>query len=67
MEGHNFNEYLAFLRDSLSNLSDYWQTIGYDDPHISHICEALEHADPFILYSASIAATVMLNDKSIYH
>ncbi|MEI8296369.1 MAG: hypothetical protein WCG04_07640 [Alphaproteobacteria bacterium] len=67
MNEQTFNDYLAFLRESLGLLSSYWQIIGHEDPHIHQICRGLEHPDPFVMYHASIAATVLLNDKSIYH
>ena len=62
-----FNDYLAFLRDSLQNLAEYWQKIGHDDPYIEDIRLGLCHRDPFILYKASIAAALLLEDPSIYH
>lgn len=63
----SFNEYLFFLRETIDNLSDYWRKVGHFNPHIKDIKKALHHADPFVMYKASIAATVMLSEKSIYH
>ena len=63
----SFNEYLYFLRESMDNLSDYWHKVGHFNPHIKGIRKALHHNDPFIIYKASIAATIMLAEKSIYH
>ncbi len=63
----SFNEYLTFLRDSIKNLSEYWQKIGHSNPYIKDICVGLNHQDPFIIYKASIAATLLLEDQSIYH
>lgn len=63
----SFNEYLTFLRDSIKNLSEYWQKIGHSNPYIKDISLGLNHKDPFIIYKASIAATLLLEDQSIYH
>jgi len=62
-----FNEYLSFLRESMHGLASYWQAIGHRNPHIKDICVGLNHKDPFITYKASIAATLLLSDQSIYH
>lgn len=63
----SFNDYLFFLRESVQNLAEYWQKIGHDNPHIKDICAGLNHSDPFIIYKASLAATLLLEDRSIYH
>jgi hypothetical protein len=63
----SFNDYLSFLRESIQNLAEYWQMIGHDNPHIKDISAGLNHKDPFIIYKASIAATLLLEDRSIYH
>lgn len=63
----SFNDYLHFLRESIDYLAEYWQKIGYDNPHIKDISAGLNHTDPFILYKASIAASLLLEDRSIYH
>lgn len=67
MKNKSFNEYLIFLRESIENLAEYWQIIGHDNPHIKDINAGLNHVDPFIIYKASIAATMLLEDRSIYH
>lgn len=63
----SFNEYLHFLRESIAYLAEYWQTIGRDNPHIEDISVGLNHCDPFVIYKASIAATLLLEDRLIYH
>ena len=63
----NFNDYLTYLRESVGELALYWQKIGKDNPHIKDITAGLNHQDPFIIYKASIAATMLLGDRSIYH
>lgn len=63
----SFGDYLVFLRESIKNLSDYWQLIGRKNRHIEDIRAGLNHKDPFIIYKATMAATALLEDKSIYH
>lgn len=63
----SFHDYLLFLRESIECLAEYWQTIGRHHPHIKDIFAGLHHKDPFIIYRASIAATLLLEDRSIYH
>lgn len=63
----SFNEYIIFLRETLSFLSQYWEKIGRKHPYIEDIQDGLNHSDPFILYKASIAASLLLEDKRIYH
>lgn len=55
------------LRESIQNLFEYWQLIGRKNPHIEDIRAGLHHKDPFIIYKATMAATALLEDKSIYH
>jgi hypothetical protein len=63
----SFNDYLHFLRESIAYLAEYWQKIGHDNPHIGDISEGLNHDDPFVIYKASIAATLLLENRLIYH
>lgn len=63
----SFNDYLHFLRESIAYLAEYWQKIGHENPHIDDISEGLNHNDPFVIYKASIAATLLLENRLIYH
>lgn len=63
----SFQDYLVILRESIQNLFEYWQLIGRKNPHIEDIRAGLHHKDPFIIYKATMAATALLEDKSIYH
>jgi hypothetical protein len=63
----SFNEYILFLRDTLYNLVEYRQKIGHPHLRVKAIYKDLSNADPFILYQASLAATLLLEDASIYH
>ncbi len=62
-----FNDYLVFLRESIHNLAEYWQKTGHMNPHIKDISAGLHHKDPFVIYKASIAASLLLEDRLIYH
>lgn len=63
----SFNDYLDFLKDSVTSLATYWDVIGHQHPYIEDIQKGLSHDDPFVLYKASIAATLLLEDQKIYH
>lgn len=63
----SFGEYIIFLRESLKMLAEYWEKIGRRHPYVNDIREGLDHKDPFILYKATLAATLLLEDKRIYH
>ncbi|MFO1257083.1 MAG: hypothetical protein U1E78_01465 [Gammaproteobacteria bacterium] len=67
INNQSFLAYVDFLRESLDNLSDYWSKSGFYHPQIRQITEALHDDDPFILYGATIAASILLEDQSIYH
>ena len=66
-ETRSFEEYIDFLRESMDNLFDYWSKSGYYHPQVKQIHEALHDEDPFIVYGATIAASLLLEDNSIYH
>lgn len=63
----SFNEYMDFLKDMLSMLSKYWTATGRYHPYLKDIQVGLEHADPFIMHKASIAASMLIEDRKIYH
>jgi len=64
---YRFEEYIKHLRENFVNLVEYRERTGTLDQNVVQIKEALFNADPFIVFSASLAATVVLADKSIYH
>ena len=64
---HSFEDYIHYLRDAICTLSDYWVQSGQYHPQIKQIEDALHDEDPFILYGATIAASLLLEDRSIYH
>lgn len=63
----SFNDYIVFLKDAISILSEYWDKIGRRHPYIKDIQDGLNHSDPFIIYKACIAASLLLEDRRIYH
>lgn len=62
-----FEEYIEYLRENLVNLVQYREKTGTLDPGVLQVKEDLFNEDPFVVFSASIAATLLLSDKSIYH
>lgn len=64
---HKFEEYIKYLRENFVNLVEYRERTGTLEPNVVQIKDALFNDDPFIVFSASLAATVVLADKSLYH
>ncbi len=64
---YRFEEYIEYLRENLINLVEYKELTGTLEPNVVQIKEALFNDDPFVVFNASLAATVVLADKSIYH
>jgi len=67
MSGYKFQEYIHFLRENVANLIEYRERTGTLEPSLLKIRNDLFNEDPFIVFGASMAASVMLADKSIYH
>jgi len=65
--GYRFEEYIKHLRENFVNLVEYRERTGTLEANVLQIKEALFNDDPFIVFSASLVATVVLADKSIYH
>jgi hypothetical protein len=65
--GYRFEEYIQYLRENLVNLVEYRERTGTLEANVVQIKEALFNDDPFVVFSASLAASVVLADKSIYH
>ncbi len=64
---YRFEEYIKYLRENFINLVEYRERTGTLEPNVLQIKEALFNDDPFVVFSASLAATVVMSDKSLYH
>lgn len=64
---HRFGEYIEYLREHLVNLVEYRERTGTLDLDVLQVKEDLFDEDPFVVFTASIAASLILADKSIYH
>lgn len=64
---YRFEEYIKHLRESFVNLVEYRERTGTLETNVVQIKDALFNEDPFVVFSASVAATVVLADKYIYH
>lgn len=62
-----FADYLEELKDSMQDLTEYYKLLGKSSDKLDTVNTGLHHADPFITYKASLAASLMLADKQIYH
>lgn len=67
IDQQRFEDYIEYLRENVSTLVEYREMTGTVDPNVLQIKEDLFNEDPFVVFSASIAATILLADKSIYH
>ncbi len=64
---YGFEEYIEYLRENIANLVEYRQRTGTVDLGVLHVKEALSDEDPFVVFNASLAATAVLADRTIYH
>lgn len=62
-----FEKYIAYLREHFVNLVEYKERTGTLEESVLEIKKALFDEDPFVVFGASIAATVIMADKFIYH
>jgi hypothetical protein len=68
MKKENFKDYINTLRDNIEVLGDYHECLGrVPDPALSQIRRDLHDPDPFVVFSATVAAIMVLSDKQIYH
>ena len=64
---HRFEDYIKYLRDNFVNLVEYKERTGTLENSVLEIKDALFDEDPFVVFSASLAATVIMSDKALYH
>ena len=67
MTNKNFDEYISFLRENILNLVEYKQCTGNLESNLIQVKDDLFNEDPFIVFNASLAATVAFSDKTLYH
>lgn len=67
LKERSFKEYMDFLSESMSVLEEYRARTGQFKTPAKEVKEALQHGDPFVTYKATIAATMLLADNSLYH
>lgn len=64
---HRFGDYIEYLRENLINLVEYRERTGTLEPNVLQVKEDMFDDDPFVVFTACIAATVILSDKKLYH
>lgn len=62
-----FDEYIDFLRENFANVIEYKERTGTLEPGVMQIGCDLFDKDPFVVFTASIAAAAVLYDKTLYH
>lgn len=63
----NYLSHIEFLRNNFSYLVDYKTQVGQLQPILKMVLEDLFNEDPFIVYSASLIATLAFADQNLYH
>ena len=69
----NFNKsnyyinHIEFLRNNFSYLVDYKTQIGQLHPIFKMVQQDLFDEDPFVVYGASLIATLAFADQNLYH
>lgn len=64
---YGFEDYIQHLRENLANLVEYRERTGTLEPTVLQVKEALFNDDPFVVFNATLVATAVLADRSIYH
>jgi hypothetical protein len=63
-----FQEYIDFLRENFINLVEYREiATGTVEPKLLQAKQDLFDDDPFIVFGASLVATIAFADKNLYH
>ena len=67
-ERRSFEGYIEFLRENFTNLVEYRElTGGMVEPKLNQAKEDLFDDDPFVVFGASLVATIAFADKNLYH
>ena len=67
MNEMNYSEHINFLKDSLGHMTEFASHLGLNPRRLRRILKDLSHQDPFVVYQASIAAAILLDEKTQYH
>jgi len=67
MAKYQFGEYISFLRENITNLVEYKQLTGSFDPELGQVEKDLFNEDPFVVFGATLEATLAFSDKRLYH
>lgn len=62
-----YTNHIEFLRNNFSYLVDYKTKVGQLHPIFKMIQQDLFDDDPFVVYGASLIATLALADQNLYH
>lgn len=62
-----FQEYINFLRENFTNLVEYREITGTVEPKLIQAKQDLFDDDPFVVFGASLVATIAFADKNLYH
>jgi len=64
---HRFQDYINFLRENFANLVEYREITGTIEPKLIQAKQDLFDDDPFVVFGASLIATIAFADKTLYH
>ena len=67
IQQNGFQDYINFLRENFINLVEYREITGIAEPKLIQAKQDLFDADPFIVFKASLVATLAFTDKNLYH
>jgi hypothetical protein len=66
-ESNDYLNHIEFLRNNFSYLVDYKAQTGQLHPIFQLIQQDLFDEDPFVVYGASLMATLAFADRNLYH
>jgi len=66
-DSNDYLNHIEFLRNNFSYLVDYKTKTGQLHPIFNLIQKDLFDEDPFVVYGASLIATLAFADQNLYH
>ena len=66
-ESNDYLNHIEFLRNNFPYLIDYKTQAGQLHPIFQLIKQDLFDDDPFVVYGASLMATLAFEDRNLYH